>query len=191
MIAKHIPSLNMTMNGSIIVRFAFIASISTITIMFLVYPKAMMNRFELETYDYTSIEQIDIPQTQQQLDQLPVPTRPSVPIAAESEDIADDLTLDIFNFQEFDFANSPPPPPNNGPQVKFIPYDDPPMPIGGYGAIKKNIVYPDLAREAGIEGDIVVQFFVDKKGRVRETIVLRGVPNSGLNEAACDAIRKT
>ena len=77
-----------------------------------------------------------------------------------------------------------PPPPPEGPRVKFIPYDDPPVPLR---PIKPK--YPEIAQEAGIEGTVVVQVFVDAKGRVKETIILKGIPNTGLDEAAADAIR--
>ena len=52
-------------------------------------------------------------------------------------------------------------------------------------------IYPEIAQEAGIEGVVVVQAFIDKKGRVKETIILKGIPNTGLDEAAMEAIRKT
>ena len=83
----------------------------------------------------------------------------------------------------------PLPPPGEGPRVRFIPYDDPPVPIGGYSSIQRNIVYPKVAQEGGIEGTVSIQAFVSKKGIVTDTVVLRGIP--GLNEAAMDAIRKT
>mgnify|MGYP001194091559 FL=1 len=79
-----------------------------------------------------------------------------------------------------------PPPPPSGPKVVFIPYDDPPVAMT---AIRP--VYPEIAQEAGIEGVIVVQAFIDEKGRVKETQILKGVPNTGLDEAAMEAIRKT
>ena len=51
--------------------------------------------------------------------------------------------------------------------------------------------YPIVAQQAGIEGVVVVQTFIDEKGRVKETLILKGVPNTGLDEAAMEAIRKT
>ena len=42
-----------------------------------------------------------------------------------------------------------------------------------------------------MEGIVIIQAFIDKKGRVTETVVLQGIPNSGLDEAAADAVRKT
>ncbi|MBC8346098.1 MAG: TonB family protein [Candidatus Marinimicrobia bacterium] len=71
------------------------------------------------------------------------------------------------------------------PRVKFIPYDDPPVPLK---AIRPT--YPKVAKEKGIEGTVVVQVFVNEKGRVTETAILRGTPDSGLDEAAIKAIEK-
>ena len=104
---------------------------------------------------------------------------------SEDEDIADDLTLDELDFDDFSNLDAPPPPPS-GPKVVFIPYDDPPVALS---PIRPN--YPEIAQEAGIEGVVVVQAFIDKKGRVKETLILKGVPNTGLDEAAMDAIRNT
>ena len=115
----------------------------------------------------------------------PPPARPSIPIESEDEDLADDLTIEETDLDNFDAWDAPPPPPS-GPQFKFIPYDDPPRPIT---PIKP--VYPDIAQEAGIEGQVLVQCFIDEKGKVKETIVVKGIPNTGLNESAVAALRKT
>ena len=42
-----------------------------------------------------------------------------------------------------------------------------------------------------MEGIVIIQAFIDKKGRVTQTVVLQGIPNSGLDEAAAKAVRKT
>ena len=34
-----------------------------------------------------------------------------------------------------------------------------------------------------------MQVFVDANGRVKETVILKGIPNTGLDEAATNAIR--
>ena len=79
----------------------------------------------------------------------------------------------------------------HNPEVKFIPYDDPPEPIGGFAAIQNNVMYPEDAQNAGIEGTVVIQGFVNKNGIVGKCNVLRGIPDSGLDEAAINAIKKT
>ena len=166
----------------VIVRITGLSGIVILILSFLVFPRST-NTMELDEEVQIIIEQIDIPQTEQ-FDQPPPPARPSVPVESESEDLADDVTLDEFNLDEFDAWDAPPPPPA-GPRVKFIPYDDPPIPLK---PIRPR--YPEIAQEAGIEGTVVVQVFVDEKGRVKDTVILKGIPNTGLDEAATEAIRK-
>tara|TARA_Y100000994_G_C15587187_1_gene399038 strand:- start:292 stop:915 length:624 start_codon:yes stop_codon:yes gene_type:complete len=166
----------------VIVRITSFVGITFLILTFLVFPR-VVNRVELDEEVQIIIEQIDIPQTEQ-FDRPPPPARPSVPVESESEDIADDVTLDEFNLDDFDAWDAPPPPPE-GPRVKFIPYDDPPVPLS---PIRPK--YPEIAQEAGIEGTVVVQVFVDEKGRVKDTVILKGIPNTGLDEAATTAIRK-
>ena len=147
-----------------------------------------LQRFEpdidIENEGQIIIENIEIPETQQ-FETPPPPARPSIPIESEDEDLADDLTIEETDLDNFDAWDAPPPPPS-GPQFKFIPYDDPPRPIT---PIKP--VYPDIAQEAGIEGQVLVQCFIDEKGKVKEAIVVKGIPNTGLNESAVAALRKT
>ena len=165
----------------VVVRITGISGIALLIVTFLSFPR-IVSTVELDEEIQIIIEQIDIPQTEQ-FDRPPPPARPSVPVESESEDIADDVTLEEFSLDEFDAWDAPPPPPE-GPRVKFIPYDDPPVPLR---PIKPK--YPEIAQEAGIEGTVVVQVFVDEKGRVKETVILKGIPNTGLDEAATEAIR--
>lgn len=65
-----------------------------------------------------------------------------------------------------------------------------PEPIGGIETIIKNVVYPILAKEAGIEGKVMVKTIIDEKGNVLETEILERV-NADCDKAAMDAIKKT
>lgn len=44
-----------------------------------------------------------------------------------------------------------------------------PEPIGGFEAIMKNVVYPESAKEEGIQGKVIVKLIVDEKGNVSST----------------------
>ena len=167
----------------IVVRLTTLLGISLVILNFLLFPR-FGNTLEFEDIEQVIIENINIPQTQQ-IDNTPPPARPSIPVPSDDEDIADDLTLDELDFDDFSNLDAPPPPPS-GPKVVFIPYDDPPVAMS---PIRPR--YPEIAQEAGIEGVVVVQAFIDEKGRVKETLILKGVPNTGLDEAAMEAIRKT
>ena len=167
----------------IVVRITALVGIGLVISNFLIFPR-FGNKVEFESVDQVIIENIDIPQTQQ-IDNTPPPARPSIPVPSDDEDIAEDLTLDELDFDDFSNLDAPPPPPS-GPKVVFIPYDDPPVAMSPIRP-----VYPEIAQEAGIEGVVIVQAFIDEKGRVKETLILKGVPNTGLDEAAMEAIKKT
>ena len=167
----------------ITIRLATLGSVLFLIFTFLIYPR-YLGVIELEEVELQDILIENIPQTQQ-IERPPPPARPSVPVESEDEDIADDLTIEETDLDNFEAWDAPPPPPE-GPRVKFIPYDDPPQPLSNIRP-----VYPEIAQEAGIEGTVVVQVFIDKKGRVQDTLILKGIPNTGLDEAAISAIRKT
>ncbi len=61
--------------------------------------------------------------------------------------------------------------------------------IGGMGELVKYIVYPDLAKKAGIEGKVLVKVFIDETGKVIDTQILKGV-GAGCDESAMDAIKQ-
>jgi protein TonB len=70
---------------------------------------------------------------------------------------------------------------------EFIPYDEPPVPIS---TVKPD--YPELAKQAGIEGVVWVQALVDKKGKVRKAQIYKASgANAGFEEAAVEAAMKT
>ncbi len=140
------------------------------------------------------MDAVEIPETQK-LEQSAPPERPTVPVLSEDVDVSEDVTMEDFTFEDYEAMDAPPPPPEDnasgGSRVKFIPYDEAPTPLGGASAILRNVVYPEIAREAQIEGKVVIQAFVNEKGIVTDCVVFQGIPNTGLNEAAMEAIRKT
>ena len=175
----------------VMVRGSILFSLLLLVGLSLAFPRFVANQFiDLSAQRNDDDLDVDIPQTEQ-FEQPPPPARPSIPVASDREDLADDVTIEDTDFEDFIEWDAPPPPPSSGPNVKFIAYDDPPVPVGGYGAIQRNIVYPEIAQEAGIEGKVIIQAFIDNKGRVQGMSVLQGIPNTGLNEAALAAIKKT
>ena len=181
--SNQISALSLKFKYPVIIRLSTLLSIILLILIFLIYPR-YLGLIALEDVELQEIIIENIPQTQQ-IEKPPPPARPSVPVESEDEDIADDLTIEETDLDSFEAWDAPPPPPE-GPRVKFIPYDDPPQPLSSIRP-----VYPEIAQEAGIEGTVVVQVFVDKKGRVKDTLVLKGIPNTGLDEAAVTAIKKT
>lgn len=70
----------------------------------------------------------------------------------------------------------------------FVVVEQMPEPIGGMQAIYNKVTYPEIARKAGIEGRVVVQFVVDKEGNVVNPQVIRGI-GGGCDEAAINAVK--
>ena len=167
------------------IREVTIGVILFLTLTFYIFPRFLgegrRTNFtvvdEIETFDIPQTEQIKIPEP---------PARPSVPIASEDEFFDEDITIEDTDFDDFEDWDTPPPPPSEGPNVRFIPYDKPPKP-----KIPIRPVYPEIAQEAGIEGTVYIQFFINKKGIVTEAWVQKGIPNTGLNESALEAVKKS
>jgi protein TonB len=141
------------------------------------------------------IEVEDIPITQQ-FHRPPPPPRPSVPIPTESEEVPEDVTIESTELDLSQLPPPPPPPESMGEDIEagyvFVPYDEAPQLIGGMESIKRNLVYPELARKAGVEGLVVVGVLIDERGRPVKTQILKASgARIGFEEAATAAVMKT
>jgi protein TonB len=91
-----------------------------------------------------------------------------------------------------------------------IDYDHAPSPVGGFAAVAENLVYPDKARTAGIEGRVLLSVFIDTNGVAGNISVIKSIceekrlneegneesvticeDDMGCDQAAVDAILKT
>ncbi|MBN1561814.1 TonB family protein [candidate division KSB1 bacterium] len=72
----------------------------------------------------------------------------------------------------------------------FIAYDEPPTPIGGWEAVSQNLVYPEPARKAGVQGRVMVGVHIDAQGDVIATKIEKSLGDNGCDEAAVAAIEK-
>jgi TonB family protein len=61
--------------------------------------------------------------------------------------------------------------------------------IGGLESIQRNLVYPETAIRAGVQGTVLVMAFVDENGNVERAEVVRGI-GAGCDEAAVSAVMK-
>ena len=73
--------------------------------------------------------------------------------------------------------------------VVFTEYDEPPTPVGGYAAVQEAVQYPELAREAGVGGTVIVQVHIDENGVAKSSKVLKGVDEL-LDKAAREAVMR-
>jgi TonB family protein len=63
-----------------------------------------------------------------------------------------------------------------------------PEPMGGYAAIDKKAVYPELAKKNSIKGKVFLQVYISENGEVVFAEVLKGL-GYGCDEAALKAIK--
>ena len=148
--------------------------------------------FEIEEIVREELELEEIIQTEM-IETPPPPPRPPVPIEVPDDAILDDDIPDFDAFLDFDAGfDAPPPPPaeeDDEPEV-FMVVEHMPEMIGGQAALYAALQYPDIARRAGIEGRVIVQFVVDEGGNVVNPQVVRSGGGGGLDEAAINAIRQ-
>lgn len=134
------------------------------------------------------IQMEEIIQTKQ-IETPPPPPRPPVPVEVPNDEILEDdiVELDL----EFDLGDElalpPPPPPKEEEEQFFIVVENMPQLIGGLGKLQSQVTYPEMARRAGIEGRVTIQFIVNEKGQVENPRVIRGI-GGGCDEEALKAV---
>ncbi len=164
-----------TMQGAVLVSFVIYL------LIFLFSPVLVITPYSLpeETIEVVDIPTaVDIPPPPQEL------PKPQVPVeAAPDADVEEDV--DIAETLPEDF-NTPPPMTGagNGPGEVFVAFDTKPE-IVEY--VKP--LYSEFAREAGLEGLVMVDVLVGTDGRVKDARVSRSV-HSVLDDAALVAARR-
>lgn len=61
---------------------------------------------------------------------------------------------------------------------------------GGLSALYSKIVYPDMAKKAGIKGKVFLLAFINENGSVEDVKVIKGI-GGGCEEAAVNAVKNT
>lgn len=139
------------------------------------------------------VQMEDVLQTKQ-VEKPPPPPKPPVPVEVPDDEILENDELDLDASLDIDepLADLPPPPPpkEDEPEPEpeiFVVVEDPPQLIGGIKELHKKITYPPIAKKAGVEGRVTVQFVVDETGSVRDAVVLKGI-GAGCDEEALKAV---
>lgn len=149
--------------------------------------------FDVTLTEQEVVQMEEIQQTQQ-IEKPPPPPRPPVPVEVPNDEILDDDDLDLDVSLDLDAAVDlppPPPPPADEPEPEpeiFVIVEQMPELQGGLGELQKKIRYPEIAKKAGVEGRVIVQFVVNEQGRVENPVVVRGI-GAGCDEEAIKAVQ--
>jgi len=140
-----------------------------------------------------AIEVVDIPATAQQQEQAAAPARPAVPVEARDESQVQDLTImDTELYQQASVAvpeklqeasNISQQVEQEAPPMEFWMVEEKPTIV-----TQVIPVYPEIARQAGMEGDVIVEMVIGTDGKVQSVQILRGPPV--FHDAARDAAMK-
>ncbi len=133
----------------------------------------------------------------EQVHRPPPPPRPPSPRVVPDEEIVEDVFFDLNTDFDLDMVLEIPAPPPSLPATEesddadeheiFTIVEEMPVLLGGAMAIYEYLHYPEIARRAGVEGRVIVQFIIDQEGNVVDPIVVRGI-GGGCDEAALEAV---
>ena len=184
------PKYDLRLHYPKVLELSLIITLLIIAIVLLASKRLEFKRSIVKA-DQVSIKAEDIPVTQQ-VKRPPPPARPSIPVESDDPELDDDVTIDDVEWDIFDEPPPPPPPPDE--VVDFFAVEVQPELVGGAQAIYDYIIehdlYPEMARIAGINGDVLIQFIVGADGTPRNITVAQEKPSSlGFGEAGVEAIK--
>lgn len=135
------------------------------------------------------VEMEEVVQTKQ-IETPPPPPRPPVPVEVPNDEIIEDEVIDLNSELDMDAPMDLPPPPKEEEEEEdfFVVVEQMPELKGGMAELQSNVTYPEMARRAGIEGRVTVQFIVTEDGTVENPQVVRGI-GGGCDQEALKAVR--
>lgn len=124
----------------------------------------------------------------------PPPPRPPVPVEVPDDTFLEDDALDLDASLDLAAAIELPPHPRQeeeeeegGEPEIFVVVEELPEIIGGTAKLAAAVKYPSLARQAGLEGLVIVKIVVNADGTPSDPTILKS-PGSALDSAAIDAV---
>lgn len=187
------PKADLRRQYSRIFEVSLILSLAFLIIAFKFFPDVTTKKVKLEgPQELFTVE--DIQHTKQE-NRPPPPPKPPIPIEAPSDDVLDDVEIGSTEIDINQQIEAPPPPKEDKKIVEeeptyFVAVEEMPEPIGGIQAIQSKIIYPEIAKRAGVEGKVYVLAFVNEQGIVTKAEIIKGL-GAGLDEAALGAVKQT
>ncbi|MBI4513874.1 MAG: energy transducer TonB [Gemmatimonadetes bacterium] len=156
-------------------------------LLFVFFPKLTAGDVGFDPRELTAVNlppEIEIPPPPKQIQ------RPAIPVVARTE-IEEDVTIAPTTFEENPVENLPPPPEgaNLGDQPAFTPFEVRPE-IKDLARARQIMerYYPQMLKQAGIGGTVIVWAFLDDKGRLRNHKLQKTSGFPALDEAAIKAL---
>lgn len=159
----------------------------TVILLFLFFPDVKpVRKISIGKQEVVTIEEIE--HTRQE-HRAPPPPRPAIPVEAPGDADIEDIEVASTELLPAQDVAPPPPQSQDEDEQYFVAVEDMPQIVGGMDALLRALEYPELAIRAGVQGRVYVLAFVDEKGHVTKTEVIKGI-GAGCDEAAMDAVRK-
>ncbi len=143
------------------------------------------------TQEQEVVEMEEIQRTKQE-EKPPPPPRPQVPVEVPNDEIVEDQDINLDAELNFDEPLDMPPPPEEEDDEEdfFVVVENMPELVGGMKKLQGCVEYPEMARKAGIEGRVIVQFIVNEQGKVENPRVVRGI-GGGADEEALRCVKQS
>lgn len=180
-------NIDLGASPSTVFEASLASSIAVMILVFLFFPKFR----QTATYTPTGQDLIkfeDIENTRQE-NRPPPPARPPIPIEAPSDEVIGDVDLGSTDLNVNADVAPPPSKDEDAEDQYFVAVEDMPEPVGGLAAIQRAVVYPEIAKRAGVQGRVYVLAYVNEKGEVTKAEVQKGI-GAGCDEAAVAAVLK-
>ena len=191
---KKNPKADLKRHYQRVVETSMIAALVVCIVAFKYFPEMSKENVKLEApQELVNVE--DVVNTKQE-SAPPPPPKPPIPIEAPSDDVLEDIEISQTDLDVNEQVSAPPPPPKQEAKqedddaVFFVAVEEQPEPIGGIEAIQSKIVYPEIAKRAGVQGRVFIKAFVDETGTVKKAEVIKGI-GAGCDEAAVAAVMQT
>ncbi|MEW6195835.1 MAG: energy transducer TonB [Bacteroidota bacterium] len=193
MALKKNPKVDLKLKYKRVFEISIIVSLALIIVAFKFFPTFDKEEVKLEgPQELVNVE--DVVNTKQE-SAPPPPPKPPIPIEAPSDDVLEDIAIGETELNVDEQVSAPPPPPKaevveEEEAVFFVAVEETPEPIGGIEAIQKKIIYPEIAKRAGVQGRVFIKAFVNEVGDVVKAEVIKGI-GAGCDEAAVQAVMQT
>ncbi len=166
-----------------VLEIAFISSLILLSALFYSFKKFDNSSNLIIPKPFEPMTAIDVPITIQP-EKIRRFTLPAIPIASEDDEFLEDIPYDLnkIDIKEL-IENSGPPEGDIEEGIRFHLASQKPVLIKSVQP-----VYPELARKAHIEGTVVTEVLIDKKGNIETAKIFKSIPM--LDEAALNAVKQ-